>query len=110
MMKKEKLIVHSGQGASAELGGFGGAFSQVDAGYTSPPILVSGTDGVGTKLEIARIMKKYDTIGQDLVAMNVNDLVVQGAEPLTLLDTMTFDKLNVDIAVKIVEGICAGCR
>ncbi len=55
-------------------------------------------------------MKKYDTIGRDLVAMNVNDLVVQGAEPLFFLDTLTFAKLNVDVAVKIVEGICAGCR
>ena len=67
-------------GASAELGGFGGMFDLQDAGYTSAPILVVGSDGVGTKLLIAQALGKHDTIGQDLAAMNFNDLICQGAE------------------------------
>lgn len=97
-------------GASAEIGGFGGAFDLVEAGYTSPPTLIEGTDGVGTKLKIAHAIGKHDTIGIDLVAMSVNDLVVQGAEPLTFMDTYSCSKLDVDIAEQVIKGVCAGCR
>lgn len=97
-------------GASAEIGGFGGAFDLFEAGYTSPPILIEGTDGVGTKLKIAHAIGKHDTIGIDLVAMSVNDLVVQGAEPLTFMDTYSCSKLNIDIAEQVIKGVCAGCR
>ena len=72
-------------GADAELGGFGGLFDLKAAGYVDP-VLVSGTDGVGTKLKIAQGIGKHDTIGIDLVAMSVNDVIVQGAEPLFFLD------------------------
>ena len=96
-------------GASAELGGFGGVFDLHAAGYTEPPLLVNGTDGVGTKLKIAQAIGKHDTIGRDLVAMNVNDLVVQGAEPLTFQDTFSCGRLDVDVAAAVVKGVCEGC-
>jgi len=96
-------------GASAEIGGFGGAFDLVEAGYTSPPTIIGGMDGVGTKLNIAHAMNKHDTIGIDLVAMNANDLVVQGAEPLTFMDTYTCSRLDVDVAEQVIKGICTGC-
>ncbi|KAK4692984.1 phosphoribosylamine---glycine ligase, partial [Lecanoromycetidae sp. Uapishka_2] len=96
-------------GASAEIGGFGGAFDLVEAGYSSPITIIGGMDGVGTKLNIAHEMGKHGTIGIDLVAMNVNDLVVQGAEPLTFMDTYTCSKLDVDIAEQVIKGICTGC-
>ena len=97
-------------GTSAEIGGFGGAFDLVEAGYTSPPTLIEGTDGVGTKLKVAHAIGKHDTIGIDLVAMSVNDLVVQGAEPLTFMDTYSCSKLDVDIAEQVIKGVCTGCR
>ena len=97
-------------GATAEIGGFGGVFDLVEAGFTSPPILVEGTDGVGTKLKIAHAIGKHDTIGIDLVAMSVNDLVVQGAEPLTFMDTYSCSKLDIDIAEQVIKGVCTGCR
>ena len=97
-------------GSSAEIGGFGGAFDLLEAGYTSPPTLIEGTDGVGTKLKIAHAIGKHDTIGIDLVAMSVNDLVVQGAEPLTFMDTYSCSKLNINIAEQVIKGVCAGCR
>ena len=97
-------------GASAEIGGFGGVFDLYEAGYKTAPQLVSGTDGVGTKLKIAQAIDKHDTIGIDLCAMNVNDLVVQGAEPLLFTDTYTCSTLDVDVAEQVIKGICTGCR
>jgi len=90
------------------LGGFG-AMVAIPAGYKEP-IMVSGTDGVGTKLRLAMQLGKHDTIGIDLVAMCVNDLIVGGAEPLFFLDYYATGKLNVDIAAKVVEGIGEGCE
>lgn len=97
------------QGSSANVGGFAAVFDPKAAGYENPRIC-SCTDGVGTKLQIAHSMGKHDTIGIDLVAMSVNDLVVQGAEPLCFLDTYTCNKLDEETFVKVIDGICAGCR
>ena len=112
LVKRIKPLVTSTArpGASAEIGGFGGIFDLVEAGFTSPPILIEGTDGVGTKLKIAHAIGKHDSIGIDLVAMSVNDLVVQGAEPLTFMDTYSCSKLDVDIAEQVIKGVCIGCR
>lgn len=92
----------------AGLGGFG-ALCELPAGYKQP-VLVSGTDGVGTKLRLALMLNKHDTIGIDLVAMCVNDLIVTGAEPLFFLDYYATGALNVDVAVDVVEGIGTGCE
>jgi phosphoribosylformylglycinamidine cyclo-ligase len=91
------------------IGGFGGLF-HLDISKNRDPILVSSTDGVGTKLKIAQITGKHDTVGIDLVAMSVNDVVVQGAEPLFFLDYIATGKLQVDTSVQIVEGIVQGCH
>lgn len=90
------------------LGGFG-ALCEIPAGYRQP-VLVSGTDGVGTKLRLAMDLNKHDSIGIDLVAMCVNDLVVCGAEPLFFLDYYATGKLNVDVAAQVVSGIGSGCE
>jgi phosphoribosylformylglycinamidine cyclo-ligase len=95
-------------GTVAGLGGFGALFDLKGAGF-SDPILVAATDGVGTKLRIAIDTGALDTIGIDLVAMCVNDLVCQGAEPLFFLDYFATGKLSVDAGVRIVEGIARGC-
>ena len=95
-------------GVMAGLGGFGALFDLKDAGYKDP-VLVAATDGVGTKLRIAIDTGNVDTIGIDLVAMCVNDLVCQGAEPLFFLDYFATGKLEVDRAARIVEGIAEGC-
>ncbi|KAK0646691.1 phosphoribosylglycinamide synthetase [Cercophora newfieldiana] len=96
-------------GADAEIGGFGGEVNLSSAGYPSAPILVGAIDGVGTKLIIAQKMDKHDTVGIDLVAMNVNDLVVQGAEPVMFLDYYGCSKLSVPVAASFVEGVAKGC-
>ena len=96
-------------GTMAGLGGFGALFDLKGAGYDDP-ILVAATDGVGTKLRIAIETGNVDTIGIDLVAMCVNDLVCQGAEPLFFLDYFATGKLELDAATRIIEGIAAGCE
>jgi len=96
-------------GAGADLGGFGGLFDLKAAGFKDP-LLVASTDGVGTKVKLAIDMKRYDTIGQDLVAMCVNDIVVQGAEPLFFLDYYASGALDVDAAAQVVEGIARACK
>jgi len=96
-------------GADAEIGGFGGLFDLKAAGFVDP-ILVAANDGVGTKLKIAIDTGNHATIGQDLVAMCVNDIVVQGAEPLFFLDYFATGRLDVAAGTAIVEGIAEGCR
>ena len=96
-------------GTTASLGGFGALFDTKAAGFKDP-ILVATTDGVGTKLKIAIATGLHDTIGIDLVAMSVNDLIVQGAEPLFFLDYFATGKLEVGTATRIVAGIAEGCR
>lgn len=96
-------------GVMAGLGGFGALFDLKGAGYVDP-VLVAATDGVGTKLRIAIDTGNVDTIGIDLVAMCVNDLVCQGAEPLFFLDYFATGKLELDQATRIIEGIAAGCE
>jgi phosphoribosylformylglycinamidine cyclo-ligase len=97
------------KGTDSALGGFGGLFDLSSLGYKEP-VLVSGTDGVGTKLKVAQSIGKHDTIGIDLVAMCVNDIVVQGAEPLFFLDYFACGKLDVDVAADVVKGIAEGCK
>jgi phosphoribosylformylglycinamidine cyclo-ligase len=96
------------------LGGFAGLFSLKEfitgKGSMEEPVLVSGTDGVGTKLDIAFKMKKYDTVGIDCVAMCVNDILCQGARPLFFLDYLACGKLDADVAAALVKGVAAGCR
>lgn len=96
-------------GVMGNVGGFGALFKLADTGYKNP-VLVSGTDGVGTKLRLAIETGKHDTIGIDLVAMCVNDLIVQGAEPLFFLDYYATSKLSVDIASDVISGIASGCE
>ncbi len=93
----------------ADLGGFGALF-KLDLSRFRKPVLVSGTDGVGTKLKLAIQLQKHDTIGIDLVAMSVNDVIVQGAEPLFFLDYYATGKLRVDTAADVIKGIAAGCE
>jgi phosphoribosylformylglycinamidine cyclo-ligase len=96
-------------GADAEIGGFGGLFDLKGAGFKDP-VLVAATDGVGTKVKIAIETGQHGTIGIDLVAMSVNDLVVQGAEPLFFLDYFACGKLDPETGAAIVAGVAAGCK
>jgi phosphoribosylformylglycinamidine cyclo-ligase len=96
-------------GADADLGGFGALFDLKRAGFKDP-ILVAANDGVGTKLKIAIETAKHDTIGIDLVAMCVNDLLAQGAEPLFFLDYFACGKLDIEVARAVIAGIAEGCR
>ncbi|VDB85290.1 unnamed protein product [Peniophora sp. CBMAI 1063] len=96
-------------GADADIGGFGGVFDLKATGFRDP-VLVSGTDGVGTKLRVAVETGIHHLVGIDLVAMSVNDLIVQGAEPLYFLDYYGCSSLEVEVATKVVSGIAEGCR
>jgi phosphoribosylformylglycinamidine cyclo-ligase len=96
-------------GADAEIGGFGGVFDLARARFKDP-LLVAATDGVGTKIKLAIDTGRHDTIGIDLVAMSVNDLIVQGAEPLFFLDYFACGKLDTDVAAAVIGGIAAGCK
>ena len=111
LVKRIKPLAKSTRrlGSMDDLGGFGALFDVKKAGYTDP-LIVSSTDGVGTKLKIAQAAGKHDTIGIDLVAMCVNDLIVQGAEPLFFLDYFATGKLSVDVAEQVIKGIVEGCK
>ncbi|EGV60437.1 hypothetical protein CANTEDRAFT_116475 [Yamadazyma tenuis ATCC 10573] len=107
---KAKVKSTARPGADSDIGGFGGLFDLAQAGYkTADTLLVGATDGVGTKLRVAQIMDIHDTVGIDLVAMNVNDLVVQGAEPLMFLDYFATAKLDIKVAADFVSGVADGC-
>ena len=96
-------------GVMGDIGGFGGLFS-LNVANVDKPVLVSSTDGVGTKLKIAFMMDKHDTVGIDLVAMCVNDIAVQGAKPLFFLDYLAMGRLKTEVATNIIKGIGEGCK
>lgn len=96
-------------GVIGEIGGFGGLFS-ININNIQKPVLVSSTDGVGTKLKLAFMTGKHDTVGIDLVAMSVNDIIVQGAEPLFFLDYFSTGEIDSQIAVDVIKGIAEGCK
>ena len=96
-------------GVMGDIGGFGGLFS-LNTNQLDRPVLVSSTDGVGTKLRIAFMMDKHDTIGIDLVAMCVNDIIVQGAKPLFFLDYISTGNIKPEVIIDIIKGIAAGCK
>ena len=96
-------------GVRSDIGGFGGLF-RPDLSGKEDPVLVSAADGVGTKLKLAFAFNKHDTVGIDLVAMNVNDILVLGAKPLFFLDYFATSKLDLDCAEAVISGIAEGCR
>src|SRR4030043_963873 len=96
-------------GVLGGIGGFGGLFSLAEQNYKEP-VLVSGTDGVGTKLKLAFALNKHDTVGIDLVAMSVNDIITCGAKPLFFLDYISIGKLSEKVVVEIVKGVTEGCK
>ena len=108
---KQKLAATSHRGVISKIGGFASLFDLSDAiKGIAEPVILSSTDGVGTKLLVAQALGKHDTIGQDLVAMCVNDILVQGGRPLFFLDYIAMGKLNHDILQKIIDGIVIGCN
>jgi len=111
IVKKIKPLIGktSIPGVLGGIGGFGGLFSLAGQNYKEP-VLVSGTDGVGTKLKLAFALNKHDTIGIDLVAMSVNDIITCGAKPLFFLDYISIGKLSEEIAVNLIKGITEGCK
>lgn len=111
IVKKIKPLISktSIPGVLGDIGGFGGLFSLVEQKYKEP-VLVSGTDGVGTKLKIAFALDKHDSVGIDLVAMCVNDIVASGAKPLFFLDYISIGKLSEKIALNLIKGISEGCK
>ena len=98
-----------GRGVLTDIGGFSGLFA-IGSDQYDDPVLVSSTDGVGTKLNIAKLCNKHDTIGIDLVAMCVNDIAVGGAKPLFFLDYLSVGKLDIDVASDIIRGVAKGCK
>jgi len=108
-LMKEKVRATHGPEVLAPLGGFGGLFA-LDTEKYPDPVLVSGTDGVGTKLKIAFMMDRHDTVGIDVVAMCVNDVLAQGARPLFFLDYLAVGRLSPEVAAAIVGGVAEGCR
>ena len=108
LMKKSVQETYT-KGVMSDLGGFGGLF-KLDISEMKEPILVSGTDGVGTKLKLAFLLDKHDTIGQDCVAMCVNDIVCCGAKPLFFLDYISLWKNIPEMVASIVKGVADGCK
>lgn len=108
-LMKETVRSTYNEGVVSDLGGFGGLYA-LNASKMKEPILVSGTDGVGTKLKLAFLMNKHDTIGQDCVAMCVNDIVCCGAKPLFFLDYMALGKNVPEVVATIVKGVADGCK
>ena len=111
IVKKIKPLIGktSIPGVLGGIGGFGGLFSLAGQNYKEP-VLVSGTDGVGTKLKIAFALNKHDTVGIDLVAMSVNDIITCGAKPLFFLDYVSIGKLSEKVVVNLIKGITEGCK
>ena len=111
LVKRIRPLVRSTYrgGVITDIGGFGGLFS-LNLQDVKNPVLVSSTDGVGTKLRIAFMADMHDTVGIDLVAMCVNDIVVQGARPLFFLDYLAFGRIDLDLVERLVDGIASGCR